>query len=273
MSHRIRVIRTVLIALACLQVCLPNAGLAQNDTQALFEAVQSNNVPELKRLVKNGVDVNSRDDIGQTALMHACTQGYKESAAILLSAGADIDAQDAVGGTALMYAGLEGREDAVRLLLDKGADVHVRDVMQNTALIRVAARGRAAIAQLLVENGADVNAKGAYGMAPLMWAVAQGDSALVLHLLRRGADVNAAAKDGITALMIAAGPVRIEEKGPYGSTGSVSVDGGNENMVKLLLEHKADVNAGDARGNTAVFYANKKGDGRITLLLRSHGAE
>ena len=91
-------------------------------------------------------------------------------------------------------------------------------------------------------------------------------------LLDFGANVNATAKGGVTALMIAVGPVRIEEKGYYGSTASVLLEGGDADVVKLLLDNGADVNAKDVHGNTALYYAVQKGDDKIKFLLLSYGA-
>jgi ankyrin repeat protein len=265
--------RIVIVPFFLMQVSFLNLVWASDKDHSLFEAVKANNMSEIKQLLKDGVNVNLKDEIGQPALIHACTKGYKDIAEFLLSKGADINAKDDVGGTALMYAGLGGHVDAVGLLLDKGAKFEARDVMKNTALIRVAARGHGDVARLLLERGADVNAKGAYGMTPLMWAASQGDIVFVQLLLNYGAEVNAIAKDGITALMVASGPVCIEEKGQYGSTNSISIKGGNKKILKLLLDHDADVDAKDVRGNTAMFYAIQKGDDSIKSLLLSYGAK
>jgi ankyrin repeat protein len=263
----------VIIPFFFIPVLLVNFVRAEDQDQVLFKAVQMRDISEIRLLLKNGADPNSKDEIGQTVLMNACMKGYYDVAELLFKNGANVNAKDDVGGTALMYAGMGGYEDVVGLLLDNGVKVNVRDVMKNTALIRVAARGHEDVAKLLLEKGADVNTKGAYGMTPLMWVASQGDIVFVQLLLSYGADVNATAKDGITALMVAAGPVYIEEKGQYGSTISVSMEGGYEKILKLLLDSDADVNAKDVHGNTALFYAIQKGDNIIKSLLLSYGAK
>jgi Ankyrin repeats (many copies) len=45
----------------------------------------------LKRLLALGIDVNSRDDEGTTALMMSCEPEYKDHCKALLDAGADVD--------------------------------------------------------------------------------------------------------------------------------------------------------------------------------------
>jgi hypothetical protein len=44
-------------------------------------------------------------------------------------------------------------------------------------------------------------------------------------------------------------------------------------MVKLLLEHGADVNAKDKGGWTALKRAQKRGAKEIVELLKAHGAK
>lgn len=59
---------------------------------------------EFKALLDSGVDVNSRDRGGRTALHLAAKQGQVELARYLLSRGADVNARDALGRTSLMLA-------------------------------------------------------------------------------------------------------------------------------------------------------------------------
>ncbi len=241
--------------------------------QSLFKAVQERNISKVRLLLESGIDVNSKDEADQTALMHACMLGYRDVSEFLLRRGADVNAKDDVFGTALIYASSQENESLVKLLLERKADVNAKDVRKNTALIKAAVRGRTKNARLLIKYGADVNWHGAFGMTPLMWAAGMEQIEAVQFLLNHGANVNATAKDGVTALMIAAGPVYLEEKEADGATMSVSIDGGYEKIVRLLLEHGAEVNAKDIHGNTALFYANQKGDATIKSLLLSYGGK
>lgn len=56
----------------------------------LKNAVISNNVAEVKKLIQKGVDVNARDEFGNTALHFACIFANKEIIKMLLEAGADV---------------------------------------------------------------------------------------------------------------------------------------------------------------------------------------
>lgn len=263
-------LRLAFISFFFIQFFLVASVRGDDKNQAFFKAVQLSDTPQIRLLLKNGINPNSKDEIGQTALMHACIKGYSDVAELLLGNGADVNAKDDIGGTALMYAGSGGHKDLVVFLLDKGADFKARDLARNTALIRVAAHGHEGVAEKLLKRGADVNTKGAYGMTPLMWVVAGGEFEFAKLLLGYGADVNATARDGITVLMFAAGPVNIEENAQDGSISSVSTSGGDEKIVKLLLDNGADVNAKDVYGNTVMFYATQKDDDRIQSLLQAY---
>lgn len=73
--------------------------------------------------------------------------------------------------------------------------------------------------------------------------------------------------------MFAIGPVRLEGKGVYGSTTSVSVEGGHAEIVRLILERGVNVKAKDIHGNTALSYAILRGDETIMSLVLHHGAK
>jgi hypothetical protein len=81
---------------------------------------------------------------------------------------------------------------------------------------------------------------------------------IVSELLRRGADVNQRGYQGITPLQ------KIAKMG-YGEAHS-------QRLVTLLLDAKADVDARDARGATALMAAARANRGAVVQLLMARGA-
>ncbi|XP_001943265.1 ankyrin repeat, SAM and basic leucine zipper domain-containing protein 1 isoform X2 [Acyrthosiphon pisum] len=76
----------------------------------------------------NGIDINSKDRTGLTALMYACSNGWLELVEFLVDHGADIELKDHQSGeTALFSAVRKNHVHIVKFLLSKGADKDATD--------------------------------------------------------------------------------------------------------------------------------------------------
>jgi ankyrin repeat protein len=87
----------------------------------------------IQRLLQTGIDVNSEDNSGATALMEAVRHGQTDTAQLLLDSGADMNASEVDGMTVLMSAASMGKSDIVKLLVDRGADIDEKDYLGMTA--------------------------------------------------------------------------------------------------------------------------------------------
>ena len=168
--------------------------------RAVIEAVKRGDMAALDRLLQSGVDPNSRDKEGATALMHAAVDGLDAAASVLLKYGANPNLKDGRGATALLLAREKGHEKIVALLAtyekDKGSG----------ALLEAARNGRLDLVQAQVESGVNLNATDEDGNTPLMLAAEMGHLEVVSVLLDSGADINARNKHGATALSRAYSP-------------------------------------------------------------------
>ncbi len=161
----------------------------------LISAVRERDFSSAKKILDGGSDVNSRDDQGRTALMHAASLGDEKMVMLLLEKGADINLMDNNRSTALQLSLRSGNAAVTRLLLDRaGSEEGVR------LLFEAATNGQEEEAQLLLRGGADVNARDEAGNTPLMLASGKCHMGLIKLLLEHGADVNASNKEGFTAL-------------------------------------------------------------------------
>jgi ankyrin repeat protein len=100
---------------------------------------------------------------------------------LFLAAGMDPNTQDQYGGTALRYAATKGHLDIVQALLDKGANVNMQDEDGFTPLRYAVRNGHTAVVQALLSKGAKVNVVDKWGWTPLM--IAGGDLE-ILQLLK-----------------------------------------------------------------------------------------
>lgn len=89
-------------------------------------AIRQGDVEAVRRMLHGGIDVNARDDHGQTGLMIAACQGWREVVRTLLEAGAALDHTAKYGLSAVMLAVINGHAEIVQLLADAGADLAIR---------------------------------------------------------------------------------------------------------------------------------------------------
>ena len=105
--------------------------------------------------------------------------------------------------------------------------------------------------ELVLELGADVNTTANYGCSPLYWASEYGYTEMAKYLLDHGADIEQTETCcGRTALHV-----------------------GSSDVLKLLLERGAKVNAKDLAGLTPLHMVAKSGNLNDAELLVKYGAD
>ena len=115
-------------ALLVLFTAVATAAQAPADNaEAFAAAVRKGDAPAVKKLLDEGVDVNTKYRYNATALSFACDRGHVEVVKLLLDRGADLNAEDTFyHATPLTWAirPATGRKpehlEVVRLLLAKG---------------------------------------------------------------------------------------------------------------------------------------------------------
>jgi len=237
-------------------------------------------------LRKPGIDVDTIDEDGRSALHWASILGHERIARLLLDKGADVNAQGGYYGNTLQAAAAEGHDKIVQTLLDKGADVNAQSGHYGNALQAASAEGHDKIVQTLLDKGADVNAQGGeYGNA-LYAASAEGRDKIVQTLLDKGADVNAQGvhygnalqaasaegHDKIVQTLLDKGADVNAQSGHYGNALQAASADGHDKIVQTLLDKGADVNAQGGEYGNALYAASAEGRDKIVQTLLRRGA-
>ncbi|RSL97127.1 hypothetical protein CDV31_013195 [Fusarium ambrosium] len=133
----------------------------------------------IKQVLATGdVDVNSRDDRGQTPLHRAAKEGNEAVARLLLEYRADKEVKSNGNQTPLHCAAEEGSEAVARLLLEHGADKEVKDYTGQTPLYYVVGPKLGPVVRLLLEHGGYKKAKGSDGQTPPHLAAEEEDDVI-----------------------------------------------------------------------------------------------
>jgi len=142
---------------------------------------------------------------GQTALMAAAGAGHQYVVELLLEAGAFAVHEDNLGNTALHHACWAGHADCVDHLLQHrpttgNSDVHWKNYSGQTPLSCAAQFGSVQIVNRLVACGAAVDARDNDGSTAMHYAAENGHLDVVTTLLELGARGDFINHDGMTPL-------------------------------------------------------------------------
>jgi ankyrin repeat protein len=248
-----------------------------------MEVARTGNVEAAELLVKHGAKVDAKERWGgQTALMWASARRHPQMMQFLISKGADVNASsidrdyqrhvtaegrpknlDSGGFTPLLYAARENCAACVKVLLDNKADINLPDPDGVSPLLLAIMNTNWDLAKQLITAGADVNEWDMFGEAPLFTAIGLRNQvtsgkasidplnetkgiAIVRLLLERGANSN---------MQLFFRPANV--RGATNTRGSTplirAVNNADMEVMKLLLEHGADVNLMMADRQTAIM--------------------
>jgi len=135
----------------------------------LHYAVQSKNVKLVRLLIERGADVNAKVSGNVTPLMLSVDMAFgdPEIALELLKAGADVTIQDTGGDSALLIATTESSNEVMEAMLRKGANPNAQQRSGGTALHYAAMNAMADRVKILLDHGADPGIRNSAGMTPL----------------------------------------------------------------------------------------------------------
>src|SRR5579862_3407998 len=235
----------------------------------LLVSVRNGDHAQVRKLIETGMDVNSADKDGTTALMHSVIESDVEMMKLLIGKGANVNAANASGSTALMYAVTNLAK--AQLLLDAGANVKVKGKYGSTPMdVAVTTFGSTPVLKLLAGKGAEPDPRVIQGAAGM------GDLEALQYLFSAGVPpgslTGAAVSAAITARCEACARLLVEKGAPANATrpngtlssavgasqGGVLNDTVKRTMVELsqyLLDHGASLESRDREGFTLLQQA------------------
>ncbi|KAK6280404.1 hypothetical protein POUND7_020671 [Theobroma cacao] len=246
----------------------------------------------LQSLIDSGCDLNSKTDIGDTALMVCAKYRHEECLKVLTRAGADFGLVNVSGQSAISIAESNrwslGFQQAVLDVIKVGKIPKSSNVSVFSPLMFVAQAGDADALKALIERReVDLDYQDDNGFSAVMVAALKGHVEAFRLLVYAGADVKLCNKSGETAITLSElnqnrdlfEKVMLDfalEKGNRNAGGFYALHcaarHGDLDAVKLLKSRGYDVNVPDGDGYTPLMLAAREGHGSMCELLISHGA-
>ncbi|MDR1308378.1 MAG: ankyrin repeat domain-containing protein, partial [Deltaproteobacteria bacterium] len=210
------------------------------------------NAMVIRRLLELKADPLKADEAGDTALAWAARSNVDSGAVFeLLRAGADPKTRNLRGFSPLYHAAVNPTSDVLAILLEaSGGDLSLLRSPESSALFAATYfNPNVNVARRLIALGADVNEPHTDGMTILMASIVNPEPAMTKLILAQRADPNATDSFGRTPLMLAAALAR------------------DPMVVRLLLGAGADPALKDNEGKTAVDYAEGNDTKAVSQLF------
>lgn len=276
----------------------------------LIDSILSGKINSIREVLKEGGDINYRDEEGLTPLIHFLINYRGENSLevfkMILMEGASINRKNKKNSTPLMFlseSSIPHKLSIACVLIENDKSTNHQNIEGISPLMSFSSYSNLPynlkIMQLLLLNGADPNLMDKDGNTALGYSAMWSDSTKAIHLLvKQGADINLTKKNGYSPLMAAcqstgdtssidvvktlieleADVNQFTDKGtPLSVAAEYSLSGGSLETVRVLLDAGADVNLADKWGATPLIKVCASPESKITVdivrILLGAGAD
>ncbi|MDH3492282.1 MAG: ankyrin repeat domain-containing protein [Acidobacteriota bacterium] len=229
-------------------------------TKEFFRALKSGEPAIINGFIDAGMDPNSKNDRGLTALTFAILNDDLKTIKVVAKR-ADINLKDERGNGPLHLAIARKNREAVDYLLQAKADVNVTgkdgQATNQSPLYAALLADDMELFKKLLDKGADPNIADSEGAFPLSEASIRNgaDVETVRLLIEKGADVNKVENNGASPLIYAA------------QNSGIDVET-RKAIIRLLLKNGADKSLKDKTGKTALDWAKETGHTEMVEILK-----
>lgn len=249
----------------------------------LLWLIASNNVPTQSKkpsgkAVQVKISQQNPQELAEQATLALRQHNTDKFLELLDSRIKDPNIVNSQGDSLLLAAATLGNRDAVLALLAKGADVNKQNYnTRDTAILRSIYMDQDDIAEILTYADANLNLTNNYRQSPMGLAIEKQKGKLVELFLSHGVKVgvngktllrSSASKNFVGVFGMLKGGVDPNVTNEKGNTPLIiSASLGDNLSVKHLLAYRADVNAANLEGDTALIYAARYNHPETVLEL------
>lgn len=183
----------------------PGSGRGQQSDGRLLEAARTGDADEAALALRQGANLEARNELRQTPLLLAAAADHLEVARLLVDLGADGNAVDHRSDTPWLVTGVTGSVAMVDVLLPARPDLTLTNRFGGLSPIPASERGHVDYVRRMASLEIDLDHVNDLGWTALLEAVILGDGSdtyaeLVQVLVDAGVDTSITDKQGRTAL-------------------------------------------------------------------------
>lgn len=257
--------------------------------EAMFESLERGDFDTFKNTLARGADIHGRSNRLWTALHFAAKGSNCEIIKFILDQKVEFNVKDINGQSPLHVAAEYGQTDIVRFFLSKKiSSIDVVDNYGETPLHIAAQRGHRELVEILLKNNCKINIFNHSGYMPLHCAALNGHEDVLRVLLKKEKSVDhsksfddksilhLASEHGHTDLVKYLVNLKADVNTKTGRNETPLHEAalnGHLEVVKILIYNKADINIASVDGLTPLHNAVETGREKIVEILLQHGAQ
>eukprot|EP00833_Pecoramyces_ruminatium_P016186 jgi/Orpsp1_1/1190218/evm.model.d7180000077504.1 len=232
--------------------------MKDGETPLTYNCINEN-IREIKKLIKNEADINSKNKYDDAPLSIACKMGYKKIVEYLIMNGADINIKNNNGDTAIMLTLYRDDISMINYLYKNGANINTKNNEGNSfmSLIKNMDMDDGKREKMINEIKSILNEQRKDGETALTFLCKAGNAGDIHNLIKFGVDVNAKNSYGDSPLALLCKNNKIS----------------NENKIKLMkgmIKRGANLNTENRYGFTPLMIAKYSHNKKLKEFIKSN---